>query len=65
MVIMSFNRKYSLQIYDLKLVGRNYAGFRVLATKGRRSRIAVFPQTLEAIFRSSPRHQCTPLSGNN
>lgn len=57
MMIMSFNRKYSLQIYDLKLVWRNYMGFRVLATKVRRSRIAVFLQTLEAIFRASPRHQ--------
>lgn len=65
MMIMSFNRKYCLQIYDLKLVWRNYTAFRVLATKVRRSRIAVFLQTLEAIFRASPRHQCTPLSGDN
>lgn len=65
MMIMSFNRKYSLQIYDLKLVWRNYMGFRVLATKVRRNRIAVFLQTLEAKFRASPRHQCTLLLGDN
>lgn len=61
MMIMPFNRKYSLQIYSLKVTWRNYMSFRVLATKLRKSRIIVVLKTFKAISRASPCQHWDPL----